>query len=78
MSFINIVYNVKEVVNKTITDNDLKEIINKPDKDIVEIVKLANLWKLAQMRVIKLYNCIGYKFNLISNYYLKLGGNSYE
>lgn len=29
MSFINIVYNVKEVVEKTITDSDLKEIINK-------------------------------------------------
>ena len=30
------------------------------------------------MSVIKRYNCIGYKFNLISNYCLKLGGNSYE
>ena len=30
------------------------------------------------MSVIRWYNCIGYKFNLISNYCLKLGGNSYE
>ena len=35
MSFINIVYNVKEVVNKTITDNDLKEIINKKLLNII-------------------------------------------
>ena len=30
------------------------------------------------MRAIRWYNIIGYKFNLISNYYLMLGGNSYE
>ena len=35
MSFINIVYNVKEVVNKTITDNDLKVIINKKLLNII-------------------------------------------
>lgn len=35
MSFINIIYNVKEIVNKTITDNDLKEIINKKLLNII-------------------------------------------
>lgn len=35
MSFINIVYNVKEVVNKTITDKDLKSIINKKLLNII-------------------------------------------
>ena len=35
MSFINIVYNVKEVVEKTITDNDLKVIINKKLLNII-------------------------------------------
>lgn len=30
------------------------------------------------MNLIKWYNGIGYKFNLKSNYCLRLGGNSYE
>ena len=39
MSFINIVYNVKEVVNKTITDDNLKEIINKKLLNIISFME---------------------------------------
>ena len=39
MSFINIVYNVKEVVNKTITDKDLKDIINKKLLNIILLME---------------------------------------
>jgi len=39
VSFINIVYNVKEVVNETITDDNLKEIINKKLLNIISFME---------------------------------------
>jgi len=39
VSFINIVYNVKEVVNETITDDNLKEIINKKLLNIISFLE---------------------------------------
>ena len=39
MSFINIVYNVKEVVNETVTDDNLKEIINKKLLNIISFME---------------------------------------
>jgi len=37
--FINIDYNVKEVISKTITDKDLKEIINKKLLNIILLME---------------------------------------
>ena len=49
-----------------------------PIYDLKSCIKSLNCWSLMLIILNKCYNGIGYKFNFKLNYYLRIGGNSYE